>query len=202
MRRFIFALLILTLIISGRPAYAAKNTTSVKLEKCIDGDTAKFTIVGNTRFLYVDTPESVNQVEPYGKEAATYTCRMLTNAKSIELEYDGPTKDKYNRTLAWVWVDGKLIQSLLIQKGYVEKFYDYGTYKYETVMISLQATAKNKKVGLWSKLTPTPTPTPNQTQTDFKNCTELRKVYPNGVYSGHPAYQKKMDRDGDGHACE
>ena len=36
----------------------------------------------------------------------------------------------------------------------------------------------------------------------FANCTELRKVYPNGVPSDHPAYQSKMDRDKDGWACE
>lgn len=47
---------------------------------------------------------------------------------------------------------------------------------------------------------PTPTPTPDQT--NFKNCTELKKVYPNGVAKGHPAYQAKMDRDNDGWACE
>lgn len=38
--------------------------------------------------------------------------------------------------------------------------------------------------------------------TNFKNCTELRKVYPNGVKEGHPAYSPKHDRDGDGYACE
>ncbi|MGL5540123.1 MAG: MBL fold metallo-hydrolase [Erysipelotrichaceae bacterium] len=36
----------------------------------------------------------------------------------------------------------------------------------------------------------------------FQNCTELRKVYPNGVSKDHPAYQVKMDRDKDGFACE
>jgi FtsZ-interacting cell division protein ZipA len=39
-------------------------------------------------------------------------------------------------------------------------------------------------------------------QTSFANCTELRKVYPNGVPSTHPAYTSKMDRDNDGYACE
>ncbi|MGM9949119.1 MAG: S-layer homology domain-containing protein [Lysinibacillus sp.] len=38
--------------------------------------------------------------------------------------------------------------------------------------------------------------------TSFKNCDEMRKYYPNGVKSGHPAYSKKQDRDGDGVACE
>lgn len=38
--------------------------------------------------------------------------------------------------------------------------------------------------------------------TSFKNCTELRKYYPNGVSSAHPAYDSKLDRDNDGWACE
>ncbi|MBT2706025.1 excalibur calcium-binding domain-containing protein [Chryseobacterium sp. ISL-80] len=37
---------------------------------------------------------------------------------------------------------------------------------------------------------------------DFANCTELRKKYPNGVPSDHPAYKPKMDRDKDNFACE
>ncbi|PFJ42701.1 hypothetical protein COI99_30025 [Bacillus cereus] len=36
----------------------------------------------------------------------------------------------------------------------------------------------------------------------FSNCTELRKKYPNGVPSSHPAYSAKLDRDKDGFACE
>lgn len=37
---------------------------------------------------------------------------------------------------------------------------------------------------------------------NFANCTELKKVYPSGVASDHPAYKSKMDRDKDGWACE
>ena len=36
----------------------------------------------------------------------------------------------------------------------------------------------------------------------FQNCTEMRKVYPNGVASDHPAYASKHDRDKDNWACE
>ncbi|TCJ03336.1 thermonuclease family protein [Cytobacillus praedii] len=36
----------------------------------------------------------------------------------------------------------------------------------------------------------------------YKNCTELRKVYPNGVAADHPAYESKHDRDKDNWACE
>ncbi|MFS0822286.1 thermonuclease family protein [Bacillus sp. 1P02SD] len=39
-------------------------------------------------------------------------------------------------------------------------------------------------------------------QESYKNCTELRKVYPEGVPSTHPAYDSKHDRDKDNWACE
>jgi micrococcal nuclease len=134
-----------------------------------------------------------------------YTCSKLKSAKKIQLQYDGAKKDKYNRTLAWVWVDGKLLQKLLVQKGYVEKFYDYGNYSYESELVKLQKKAQKDKVGLWSKKKP-PVDSSNNTNsgntTKFKNCTEMRKVYPNGVPKGHPAYESKHDRDKDGYACE
>ncbi|MGL4522844.1 MAG: thermonuclease family protein [Bacilli bacterium] len=183
----------------------------VKLVKCIDGDTAEFTKVGKTRFLYIDTPEYTSKKEAFGKEASTFTCNSLKKAKKIELQYDGTKKDKYGRTLAWVWYDNKLIQKELIKRGYVKKFYDYGNYSYEKELITLQsqAQAQKKKVGLWS-LSSSTSSTTNQaskpsTSTgtyNFKNCTELRKVFPNGVNSKHSAYKKSMDRDNDGYACE
>ncbi|MDE8329245.1 excalibur calcium-binding domain-containing protein [Erysipelothrix rhusiopathiae] len=36
----------------------------------------------------------------------------------------------------------------------------------------------------------------------YKNCTELRKVYPSSVGSDHAAYRLPLDRDRDGWACE
>lgn len=56
---------------------------------------------------------------------------------------------------------------------------------------------------------PTPQPTPKPglevipgAPTSFKNCTEFRVYYPEGVKKGHPAYDTKHDRDNDGWACE
>lgn len=38
--------------------------------------------------------------------------------------------------------------------------------------------------------------------TTFKNCDEMRKYYPSGVASSHPAYAPARDGDKDGWACE
>ncbi|MEH7414151.1 thermonuclease family protein [Neobacillus drentensis] len=42
----------------------------------------------------------------------------------------------------------------------------------------------------------------NSSSESFQNCTEMRKVYPNGVPSTHPAYEARHDRDKDNWACE
>lgn len=122
------------------------NSNKVILEKCIDGDTANFSKIGKTRFLLIDTPESTNKIEPYGKQASKFTCDLLTNAKNITYEYDGAKKDKYDRTLAYIFVDGKLIQNEIAKAGYVKKLYLYQYYyKYE---VEVKA-AINDKYDIW-----------------------------------------------------
>lgn len=131
--------LVATDSVTGELKEVMSDAIIVGLDKCVDGDTAWFNIDGErtkVRFLYVDTPESTNTTEPYGKEASEFTCNLLTNAELLTLEYDGNTTDKYGRTLAWVWVNDLLVQEELAKNGYVEKVYDYGSYKYEERILS------------------------------------------------------------------
>lgn len=134
-----------------------EDKTGVVLEKCVDDDTATFNINGKrtkVRFLAIDTPESVHpykNVEEYGKDASEYTCKLLTNASDIEIAYeDNMTRhDKYGRNLAWVWVDGKLIQESLIEVGYARIRYVYANYFYLDKLYKVQDEAKKKKIGIW-----------------------------------------------------
>lgn len=136
------------------------NAEEIKVEfsKCVDGDTAKF-IYNNeeitARFLAIDTPESVHPTigeEPYGKEASEYTCNTLKNAEEIILEFDNNSdrKDKYDRYLVWVFVDGELLQKQLIKKGYAEVAYLYDDYKYTSELEKEEEIAKGKLIGIWS----------------------------------------------------
>lgn len=150
---------------------AANNKDEVTLAKCVDGDTARFNINGevkSTRFIAIDTPESVHpkkKVEPYGKEASNYTCNKLKNAKKIVLEYDeNSTKtDKYDRIIAWVFVDDELLQEDLVSKGYAKVAYLYGDYKYTTQLKEKEQIAKNKKLRIWSSNTNTDDTTSEET---------------------------------------
>lgn len=129
----------------------------VDFDKAVDGDTAWFMIDGESvkvRFLYIDTPESTNQVEPYGQEASAFTAAQLQQAEKIELETngDGEQYDHYDRLLAWVFVDDELLQEKIAEMGYCEKFYDYGyDYPYKEMIIAANEQAMKEKRGIYSK---------------------------------------------------
>lgn len=135
----------------------AKSIT-VKFNSCVDGDTAKFIYkkeIITARFLAIDTPETKHPTkgeEPWGKEASNYTCNKLQNANKIVLEYDdGSDKvDKYNRHLAWVWIDEQLLQKELVNIGYAKVAYLYGDYKYTKELQELEKKAIIQKKGIWS----------------------------------------------------
>ncbi len=114
--------------------YLETDRQEIQLINCIDGDTANFSELGKTRFLFIDTPESTKKIEKHGIAASEYTCSELENAQKITFEYDGNKSDKYGRSLAWIFVDGELLQEKIAKKGYVKKFYDYGNYRYEDLI--------------------------------------------------------------------
>ena len=131
----------------------------IKLSKCFDGDTATFTVDNKetkVRFLAIDTPETKHPTkgeEPFGKEASNYTCNELKKAKKIKLEYDpnSDKTDKYDRTLAWVFVDGELLQGKLIENGLAKVAYLYDDYKYTPDLQQLEKQAKKDKIGIWGE---------------------------------------------------
>lgn len=134
--------------------HARSDVIKVTLNKCIDGDTASFMYedeIYKVRFLGINTPE-LKSKDPFAIEASNYTCSALENAKEIKLEFDPKSdeKDKYERYLAWVFVDNILLETELIKKGYAEVKYIYGDYKYKDLLYQEEDIAKEKKLGIWS----------------------------------------------------
>lgn len=151
--------IIIFLILSFLSINTIEAKEKVKFDSCVDGDT--FHIILNNekqtvRMLAVETPETVHtkkEKEYYGKEASEYTCNKITNAKTIELEYDKNSNktDKYGRILAWVFVDGTLLQKDLVENGYAKLAYLYDDYKYTQTLEESQELASLNKKGIWAQ---------------------------------------------------
>lgn len=129
----------------------------VELAQPYDGDTIAVAYKGNresVRFLLVDSPETSHPrlgEQPYGKEAKEFTGNLVENASKIELEFDiGPRRDKYGRLLAYVYVDGKMIQEDLLKKGLARVAYIYPpNTRYVDQFYAIQKEAQQKGIGIW-----------------------------------------------------
>lgn len=133
----------------------ASNKEEVTLSKCIDGDTAWFNYNNEKikiRFLGINAPEDTTIKEEYGNISSKYTCDLLTKSNKIEIEFDPKSNkyDKYNRLLAWIFIDNELLQRKLVRNGYAEIKYMYDDYKYKDILIKEEKYAKENKLGIWN----------------------------------------------------
>ncbi len=225
------------------------NLEAVTIARAVDGDTVELEDGRKIRLIGVNTPESTNRQEEYGKEASNYTSEQL-EGKQVWIQKDVSDTDRYGRYLRIIWmaipeddmneeeIRSKMFNANLVLNGYAEPSTYQPDVKYSEHFVKFAREAREKDKGLWaygengttkgdldpkeekatatttkppssssssSSKPPANTTTPPSTapkQESFKNCTELRKVYPNGVASDHPAYASKHDRDKDGWACE
>jgi micrococcal nuclease len=106
------------------------------------------------RFLLVDTPETSHPrlgEQLFGTEAKEYTKKLVESAEKIELEFDiGPKRDKYSRLLAYVYVDGKIIQEELLKRGLARVAYVYPpNTRYLDQFRAIEEESKRKGIGIW-----------------------------------------------------
>lgn len=199
--------------------------------------------------LLVDTPESVKQdtpIQPFAKEASAFTLKQLKQG-NLSLELDVSDRDKYGRLLGYVWVGDKMLNEMLIEKGYARVAYiDTPNVKYVDQFRNIQTTAQKNGTGIWSienyareegfnqkaaqraivktesksndsgvkeskpkVITPKnevvqtySEPSESSSNVFYKNCSAVRAAGADPIYEGEPGYSRKLDRDGDGVACE
>lgn len=131
----------------------------LSVDRVIDGDTFHVTSQGRSfkvRLLLVDTPETSKQgkaAQPFADEAKKRTQALLQHASVIEGQFDvGDKTDKYGRALMYIYLDGKLLQSQLVEEGLARVGYAYPP---NTSLLKqlhrVEATAKEKKQNIWEK---------------------------------------------------
>ena len=188
------------------------KTFEAKIVKVIDGDTVKIKLPnGNeetVRLLLIDTPETVHptkDVQPFGPEASQFAKNLMPGGSTIEVELGISERDKYGRLLAYFYVDGKMVNKLLLEKGLARVAYIYApNTKYLDELEAIQKKAQQKEVGIWSienyvtsrgfVETETENTEKNTTVTESNNCSkptikgninsEGEKIYhiPSGQY--------------------
>jgi micrococcal nuclease len=140
-------LALLALLLALPSIASAQLVTNV-----VDGDTIVVSGVGTVRLIGVDTPETVDPrtpVQVFGKEASEFT-RRLALGKVVRLEFDTDRTDKYQRTLAYVYLpDGTFLNAEIVKQGYGHAYVKY-PFKYLDQFRDYEREAREAQRGLWA----------------------------------------------------
>ncbi len=121
--------------------------------RVVDGDTVILNGRERVRLIGVDTPETVDPRRPiqyFGKEASAFTKRMV-EGKRVRLEYDQTRKDRYGRTLAYVYLeDGTHLNAEIVKRGYGHAYTRF-PFRYMEEFRRYEREAREAGRGLWKK---------------------------------------------------
>ena len=128
------------------------------VRRVVDGVTLVLENKERVRLIGVDTSETKHPTKPveyYGKEATAFTKKMV-QGKGVRLEFDQANahlghKDKYRRTLAYVYLeDGTFLNAEIVKQGYGFAYTRF-PFKYLDEFRWLERDARKQNRGLWGK---------------------------------------------------
>ncbi|MFW5757614.1 MAG: thermonuclease family protein [Bacteroidota bacterium] len=156
--KYLLLFLFMYLGACASPNRNEEDAGMLPVKRVVDGDT--FWVEDGTekgmkvRLIGVDTPETVHPQKPvefYGKEASDFVKKML-EGKKVKLEYDVQEKDRYGRTLAYVYLeDGTFLNAELVRQGYAQVMTIPPNVKFSELFLDLQKKAREGELGLWSE---------------------------------------------------
>ena len=150
---FIAVALVLGIAVGLVIGYGVWHTISVPdmeqalVVQVIDGDTIELQDGSRVRYLGIDTPET----DEYYYAEATAKNRELVDGKIVELQRGKRDRDKYDRLLRYVYVDGVFVNAELVAQGYAMAYIFDPDERYSQVLVQLEQYAKMKKRGLWGQ---------------------------------------------------
>ena len=142
-----------TALVAAAPGCGATDRcgpTEAVVADVIDGDTVELDSGERVRYLLVDTPEiTFGKNDCFGAEARDFN-RDLVLGKTITLEYDEVCEDDYDRLLAYIELDGRAINELMVERGYacVLHIPPNGESRIDEFR-SLELAARMGMVGMW-----------------------------------------------------
>ena len=142
-------------VATGCGPSTAANQFDAKVTRVVDGDTIVVQFAdGKTdkvRILGVDTPETHKPGTPvqcFGPDAEKFTRERLSG-RSVRLELDKESRDKYKRLLAYVYVEGQRFEDELLRRGFAKVLIIAPNGRHAKPMIAAEAAAKSMRAGLW-----------------------------------------------------
>lgn len=135
-----------------------------------DGDTVVVRLSTGTervRLIGIDTPElhdsekldrevrrsgqSRAAIQAMGRAARDVTASLL-DGRTVTLEADVERRDRFDRTLAYVWLDDVLVNERIVERGWARLLTMPPNVRWVDRLRAAEARARTARVGLWASL--------------------------------------------------
>jgi len=129
---------------------------TVRVGSVVDGDTIRVMLEGRetpVRLIGIDTPElggSKGRGECLGRAAERFTSSEMTGRR-VTLELDVDSLDPYERTLAYVWKDGRLFNETLVERGLAEERAYPPNIRHQERLRAAEDRARAARRGIWGR---------------------------------------------------
>jgi micrococcal nuclease len=133
-------------------AAGAEDLRNARVIKVHDGDTVTIRMDGKryrTRLVGMDAPEMGQ--EPWGRRAKDHLQELVKESGgNVLVETDITRYDKYDRLLAYLWLDSKrMVNELMVKDGYAVLFTIQPNSRYADRFIKAQRYARENKMNIW-----------------------------------------------------
>ena len=143
----------LTLLFSGASGHSRSETATVV--RVIAGDAIEVDLDGwryTVRYIGINTPETNRPSrggEFYGPEAAARN-RELVEGKTVRMEFDVSSTDRFDRLLGYVYVDDEMVNATLISEGFAVASAFPPDTKFADRFENIQMQAMENRRGAWA----------------------------------------------------
>ncbi len=109
-------------------------------------------VVQRVRLAGISAP--LREQEPFGDRAREKLQALVPPDTNIQLEFDAERKDDFDRLLAYVWVQNRLINLQLVQEGYALADSRPPNDRYKRQLDRAQSIARLLGEGIWDPAKP------------------------------------------------
>lgn len=139
-----------TKIVDGDTLYCSNSSGNEEKVRLIGIDAPESSTNPKTTKDAERTGESIEIIEELGKKSEAFVESLLPVGKEVRLELDVQVRDKYGRTLAYVYLpDGTMLNELIVRKGYAHVMTIPPDVRYQELFLEAERDAKENKRGLW-----------------------------------------------------
>lgn len=129
------------------PAAPSRFNAECPVLRIKDGDTIECRDLGSVRLIGMDTPEG--DQEPFGTAATAALASLLPAGSTLQLEYDQELRDRHGRLLAYLWLDGEMINWALVRLGWAVTLKFPPNVRYADRFAAAELAAQREGRGLW-----------------------------------------------------